>query len=77
MMGFEPIPRFSRERILSPLGIPGNGLQSVKIVSRFAPYETSKEIMAACPAACEPSRRRRFLYGRRRNDERETSPILL
>ena len=31
MMGFEPIPRFSRERILSPLRLPFRHIGAVSV----------------------------------------------
>jgi hypothetical protein len=38
MMGFEPIPRFSRERILSPLRLPFRhiGAHSLEFKSSYA-----------------------------------------
>ena len=62
MMGFEPIPRFSRERILSPLRLPFRHIGAVKLILAAFCYPTNRDLMGITFAKQCPKRREESVF---------------
>ncbi len=71
MMGFEPIPRFSRERILSPLRLPFRHIGAVKLILAAFCYPTNRDLMGITFAKQCPKRREESVFPVRNSCSRQ------
>ena len=71
MMGFQPIPRFSRERILSPLRLPFRHIGAVKIILAAFCYPTNRDLMGITFAKQCPKRREESVFPVRNSCSRQ------